>query len=347
MEIMGILLFDTEWLNSRKSIQDMDKGIVQDRSMDTKQAGEARHKRQTKEDITKRISLANLAEMAVKRALGSVRTETQAVNAESQDGPDTSHNIQTSRITPDDNQKTRDPEKSPAIQTIQEPTRNIEPGACSLLPTQADLESGRLRIPLRNLHDHMAIRVRSREGFVFLLPVEKNRTAGGLTVATEPPGVHWQLNGIPMGVTPGEAANLPQSHHNVTLAGYGQVKNLHVEIGPGEHVYVLAAVFSKSLQAAETGLTGKKNQRRPWLGLVADPVPRAEGVLIVGVEPDSPAHVAGVRAGDFLLTLDNHPVTPQTLSQLVNNHDPDTELTLTLRRPNNPGQILFARLQVG
>ncbi|MBF0138564.1 MAG: PDZ domain-containing protein [Magnetococcales bacterium] len=345
MDIMGLTLFDPKWLESRKSIQDMDKGIVQDRSLDTKQAGDARRKREMEEASGKRPSLATLAEEAISRAINTARggsgTATGISHAATAGA---SADVQALQAASRDN-TTDIPgsnTENPAVKALQTPL----PPSLAALPTQANLESGRLRIPLRNLGDQPTIRIQSREGFVFLLPVNKSlHEGGGLTVASQPPGIRWQLNGVPMGVTPGEAIRLPHGEQNITFAGYGQVKNLRVEIGDVGYVYVLAAVLSEALKTVKSETTGKKSRRRPWLGLAADPAPRSDGVLIVGVEPNSPAYKAGIRAGDFLLTLDNHPVTPHTLSQLVSSHDPDTEMIMALRRPGLPIQVVSVQLE--
>ncbi|MBF0322563.1 MAG: PDZ domain-containing protein, partial [Magnetococcales bacterium] len=192
-----------------------------------------------------------------------------------------------------------------------------------------------------------AIRIQSREGSVFLLPVEKSSAKGGLVVATQPPGMRWQLNGTDMGVTPGEAVNLPLGRNNVTIAGYGQVKNVHVEIGGGNHVYVVAAILSEALNVVKSSATRKDSRHRPRLGLVASPAPMDKGVLIVGVEPDSPAYAAGIRAGDILLTLDEQPVTPQTLPHWVNHHDPRKEMILTLHHPDDRQHIVTVKIKMG
>jgi S1-C subfamily serine protease len=68
--------------------------------------------------------------------------------------------------------------------------------------------------------------------------------------------------------------------------------------------------------------------KRGYLGIVAQPIgvpdkqrgnsARAEGLLVMGVKPGSPADTAGVLVGDILLALDDHPLTsPEELLDLL------------------------------
>jgi S1-C subfamily serine protease len=68
--------------------------------------------------------------------------------------------------------------------------------------------------------------------------------------------------------------------------------------------------------------------KRGYLGIVAQPVSvpekqkgnstRAEGLLVMGVKPASPADAGGVLVGDILLALDDHPLTtPEELLDLL------------------------------
>ncbi|MBF0425106.1 MAG: PDZ domain-containing protein [Magnetococcales bacterium] len=345
---LSIFAFDLDWLQSRKTLQDLDRGLVQDRAMDTKQAGEARIKRYAQEDAKKRVSLASLTEEAVNRALraASARTAGHVVAA--------SPAAVSGRVRTDDTHQTTLPAIDPGETTLEghlppSTTGSTDPEAQGVaspgLPTQADLESGRLRIPVSALGDRTELRIRSRAGLAFSLPLDKVKRSGGLTVATQPPGIDWRINGVPMGKTPGEMANLSPGRYEVTLTGHGQTRGIQVEIGPGAHVYVLAALFVESLHTGIEDPAKRRNQRRPWLGLAVDPAPRVEGALVVGVESGSPAYTAGIRAGDLLLTLENQPVTPQLLPRLVGEHAPGARLAVTLRRPGTPERIFSATLQ--
>ncbi|HMB72664.1 MAG TPA: PDZ domain-containing protein, partial [Gammaproteobacteria bacterium] len=45
---------------------------------------------------------------------------------------------------------------------------------------------------------------------------------------------------------------------------------------------------------------------RPWLGLLVQD--DHEKLMVVGVYPDCPAHKAGLRAGDVIISVDDSPV---------------------------------------
>ena len=68
--------------------------------------------------------------------------------------------------------------------------------------------------------------------------------------------------------------------------------------------------------------------KRGYLGIAAQAIgvpdkqrgtsARAEGLLVMGVKPGSPADTAGVLVGDILLALDDHPLTtPEELLDLL------------------------------
>ncbi len=47
-DLMQLAMLDIDWFNARKTLAQMDAGMIQDRSMDTKQAGEARRAKEMK-----------------------------------------------------------------------------------------------------------------------------------------------------------------------------------------------------------------------------------------------------------------------------------------------------------
>jgi serine protease DegQ len=80
--------------------------------------------------------------------------------------------------------------------------------------------------------------------------------------------------------------------------------------------------------AAAAALLEHGTLKRGYLGIAAQPVSvpdkqrgdsaRAEGLLVVGVKPGSPADGAGVLVGDILLALNDHPLTtPDELLDLL------------------------------
>lgn len=90
--------------------------------------------------------------------------------------------------------------------------------------------------------------------------------------------------------------------------------------------------------------------KRGYLGIAAQPVSvpdrqrgnsgRAEGLLVVGVKPDSPAGTAGVLVGDILLALDDHPLTtPEELLDLLTGDRVSRPATLQVIRGDQPVSV--------
>lgn len=77
----------------------------------------------------------------------------------------------------------------------------------------------------------------------------------------------------------------------------------------------------------------KKNGRwqRPWIGIRMEDAER--GVLVVAVEPDSPAARAGLRPGDLLLTVgDTEARSPNEVRRAVTSGDAGQELDVRFER---------------
>jgi S1-C subfamily serine protease len=82
---------------------------------------------------------------------------------------------------------------------------------------------------------------------------------------------------------------------------------------------------------AEMQATGStRSSRRPWLGISS--AEQGGRVQIVRVSPDSPAQVAGLAPGDFVLAIDGAPVsTLEALYKKLWAHaNPDDEVQLTI-----------------
>lgn len=81
-----------------------------------------------------------------------------------------------------------------------------------------------------------------------------------------------------------------------------------------------------------------KGERRPWLGLVLE---RTDGPLVIAeVPPGSPAHRAGLRAGDVVMAVNGDPVVSYaTLYRRIWRERPGADLVLTLRREGAPHEV--------
>ena len=85
--------------------------------------------------------------------------------------------------------------------------------------------------------------------------------------------------------------------------------------------------------------------RRGYLGVAGQDVPllrrvsrfhhldQASGVLVISVEADGPARIAGLRDGDIVVSLDSHPVTNlDDLHRLLTEERIGTTVTLGILR---------------
>jgi serine protease Do len=103
----------------------------------------------------------------------------------------------------------------------------------------------------------------------------------------------------------------------------------------------LSAKIAQLAEAEEPATPGPKG--RPALGLAVETLtpklaqelglPDRSGVLVRGIEEDSPAASAGVRAGDVIAEVDHHPVkTVDDLTRLIHQHQADVPTLLLVHR---------------
>ncbi|MCF7801199.1 MAG: PDZ domain-containing protein [Candidatus Marinimicrobia bacterium] len=64
------------------------------------------------------------------------------------------------------------------------------------------------------------------------------------------------------------------------------------------------------------------------------------GVLVVEVVPESPAEIAGIRAGDVITAVDDEQIkAPADLTAAIGNCDPEDEVTIHLIRNKKPKKV--------
>lgn len=90
---------------------------------------------------------------------------------------------------------------------------------------------------------------------------------------------------------------------------------------------------------------------RGWLGIEGDPVTeeiartldldKAQGIVVVGVLRNGPAHKAGVEPGDVIMSIDDKPVTGAHETLLaISRHRPGTNIRLGIIRDGKQAQIV-------
>jgi serine protease Do len=90
--------------------------------------------------------------------------------------------------------------------------------------------------------------------------------------------------------------------------------------------------------------------RRPWLGVTSLTVnrdvaaqyrlPVERGVLVLGIESDSPAEKSGVRQGDIIIELNSQTINRvEDLQQLLQERTAGDKVELTIIRDSRPGKL--------
>lgn len=84
---------------------------------------------------------------------------------------------------------------------------------------------------------------------------------------------------------------------------------------------------------------GRQQQQRSELGVRMEPS-ETTGVLITEVGPGTTAEEAGIRRGDYILSVDDEPIdSPQALTEAIDRKDPGDEITLTIWRDSQRQQV--------
>ncbi len=123
----------------------------------------------------------------------------------------------------------------------------------------------------------------------------------------------------------------------------------------GGNIGIGFAVPSKMVQSVVAQLREHGAVQRGWLGVSLQPLDRdlaaamrvadAKGALVNGVEPDSPAAKAGLRAGDVITAIDGRRVeSPRDLAAGVADVTPGRSATLAVLRD---GAAIESRVEIG
>jgi serine protease Do len=117
----------------------------------------------------------------------------------------------------------------------------------------------------------------------------------------------------------------------VTVRRDGKERQLSVKVGklPSEQ-----AKRGQAVQPAKGRWGLQLHDLTPQMahqfGLQAD-----QGVVVVGVEPGSPAHESGIRQGDLIVEVNRHPVkSVEEVKENIDNTEDEDHLLLLVQRPN-------------
>jgi len=117
------------------------------------------------------------------------------------------------------------------------------------------------------------------------------------------------------------------------LNAAGQVIGVTSQIrsDSGDNVGVGFAIPSNTIRAVVTQLIATGKAEHAYLGVRIDQT--ASGARIAGVQPNTPAAKAGLKAGDVVTSLGGTQIsTPNELASVINAHKPGDRVTVTYTR---------------
>lgn len=94
----------------------------------------------------------------------------------------------------------------------------------------------------------------------------------------------------------------------------------------------------------DADLRVRRVQTGGWIGVSYQPVgaPGQTGVRVASVQPGSPAHEVGLRAGDVIVSLDGRPARVDRLDELRRSLQPGERLSLTVSRDGQEQRIVLS-----
>lgn len=129
----------------------------------------------------------------------------------------------------------------------------------------------------------------------------------------------------------------PGSEVNVDIVRNGRERTIEVELG--ELPTETAALTQPEVEAEPTVLED--------LGLVVRPSEEGEGVVVVEIEPDSPAAESGVRVGDAITEVNNNPVNSASAMEDAINEVRDVGRGAALLRVETNNSSRYVALPLG
>ncbi|MAR89885.1 MAG: trypsin-like peptidase domain-containing protein [Pseudomonadota bacterium] len=150
-----------------------------------------------------------------------------------------------------------------------------------------------------------------------------------------------------------DAAINPGNSGGALINAYGDLIGINTAIyssSGGSHGIGFAIPITTATQVVKQ-LVQFGQVIRGWVGIepqVLNPVlakalnlPNIQGLLVVGVARNGPAHQAGIRPGDIITHMNGSAITdPRAAMEMISNMQPGAKVTIRVNRENEPLDIL-------